>query len=72
MSERSTYLFVLDVVVWSRDVSGVHSVKVVIRLARTRARVVRVEGQLKQFVSFVGVFSEMSFPAFWRDCMKKC
>ena len=45
----------LAVVVWSRDVSGVLSVNVVIRLARSRVRVVGVEGQMKHLVGFVGV-----------------
>jgi hypothetical protein len=46
---------VLAVVVWSLDVSSEHSVRVVIRLARSSGRVVGVDGQLEQWVGFVGV-----------------
>jgi hypothetical protein len=46
---------VLAVVVWSWDVSSVHSVKVVIQLVRSSGRVVGVDGQLEQWVGFMGV-----------------
>ena len=51
----TTYLVVLAVVVWTWDVSSEHSVRVVIRLARSNAREVGVDGQLEQWVGFVGV-----------------
>ena len=38
ISEKSTYLVLLAGVVWSQDVSSVHCVKVVIRLAGSRGR----------------------------------
>jgi hypothetical protein len=52
---RKVHLVVLAAVVWSWDVSSVHSVRDVIRLARSSGRVAGVDGQLEQWVGFVEV-----------------
>ena len=48
------------------------TVEVTVRLARSCRRMGGVDGHLEQWFGFARVLLEMSSPALWNDCIKKC